>query len=261
MKKTIGVICLFLFSVSLAYSIDTEKARKAIAEYSYLNTYSYIPVLVDYGFTERQIKSWVVTGTYLGWYLQQLAPLLTGYGTPNPDIAITTIQNTGAAVGELSARDMANMERFIRDMADAAMQLRDAALAERNTRQTNQTPQAMSGAEQKRIDEVQAQYQDLVNDLQAAREKTNREVKEHFEKAAEQEKQNEAERQLWEETKKAQSSPPTATVDTIVYITKSGEKYHRDGCRYLRKSKIQTTLGVASKIYTPCSVCRPPVLQ
>lgn len=29
---------------------------------------------------------------------------------------------------------------------------------------------------------------------------------------------------------------------TIVYITKTGSKYHLDGCSYLKKSKIQTTL-------------------
>ncbi len=44
-----------------------------------------------------------------------------------------------------------------------------------------------------------------------------------------------------------------------VYVTKSGEKYHRDGCQYLRKSKIETTLSSAkARGYTPCSKCNPP---
>jgi hypothetical protein len=44
-----------------------------------------------------------------------------------------------------------------------------------------------------------------------------------------------------------------------VYITKSGEKYHRDGCRYLSRSKIATTLKEAiSNGYGACSVCKPP---
>jgi hypothetical protein len=50
----------------------------------------------------------------------------------------------------------------------------------------------------------------------------------------------------------------TAQAQTV-YITKTGEKYHKDGCRYLSKSKITTTVPDArSSGYTPCSVCKPP---
>lgn len=45
----------------------------------------------------------------------------------------------------------------------------------------------------------------------------------------------------------------------IVYVTRTGHKYHRDGCRYLRKSKIPMTLKEAKEAgYEPCSVCDPP---
>lgn len=53
----------------------------------------------------------------------------------------------------------------------------------------------------------------------------------------------------------------TASIDLIaqtVYITKTGSKYHRDGCRYLSKSKIAIDLASAIKSYGPCSVCKPP---
>lgn len=52
------------------------------------------------------------------------------------------------------------------------------------------------------------------------------------------------------------------TGETIyVYITDTGTKYHRDGCRYLAKSKIKITLKEAvERGYTPCSVCDPPKL-
>lgn len=44
--------------------------------------------------------------------------------------------------------------------------------------------------------------------------------------------------------------------EEIVYITKTGSKYHRFGCRYLRKSSIPITLKKAKEYgYTPCSVC------
>lgn len=41
-----------------------------------------------------------------------------------------------------------------------------------------------------------------------------------------------------------------------VYITRTGSKYHRNGCRYL-KSKIPISLEKAKQSYEPCSVCRP----
>lgn len=46
--------------------------------------------------------------------------------------------------------------------------------------------------------------------------------------------------------------------DITVYITKSGGKYHADGCRYLSKSKIPISLSEAKgEGYTPCKVCKP----
>lgn len=49
-----------------------------------------------------------------------------------------------------------------------------------------------------------------------------------------------------------------ASGDSVVYITKTGECYHLDGCSYLRRSKIQTTLQSAvDKGYSPCSKCNP----
>lgn len=43
-----------------------------------------------------------------------------------------------------------------------------------------------------------------------------------------------------------------------VYVTRTGEKYHNDACRYLSKSKIETTLQDAKENgYTACSVCKP----
>jgi micrococcal nuclease len=44
----------------------------------------------------------------------------------------------------------------------------------------------------------------------------------------------------------------------IVYVTKTGSKYHRAGCRSLRKSAIPMSLKDAAARYSPCSVCNPP---
>lgn len=54
----------------------------------------------------------------------------------------------------------------------------------------------------------------------------------------------------------------SAQDDSTVYVTKSGSKYHKAGCGFLKKSS-----GVAMKLsevgdrYSPCSRCKPPILK
>lgn len=56
-------------------------------------------------------------------------------------------------------------------------------------------------------------------------------------------------------------APPTdddvASSDPTVYVTRTGQKYHVDGCRHL-KSRIPMPLSEAIKRYTPCKTCHPP---
>jgi hypothetical protein len=55
-----------------------------------------------------------------------------------------------------------------------------------------------------------------------------------------------------------ESPAPTEPEGTIVYITETGEKYHKGSCRFLSKSKIEISLESAIKQgYEPCSVCKP----
>jgi|GEM_PF-4994606 len=58
----------------------------------------------------------------------------------------------------------------------------------------------------------------------------------------------------------ASSDQVSELQNLTVYITKTGEKYHVDNCRYLSKSKYPITLGDAVGTYGPCSVCDPPRL-
>jgi hypothetical protein len=46
--------------------------------------------------------------------------------------------------------------------------------------------------------------------------------------------------------------------DPIIYVTKTGTKYHSAGCSYLKKSAIPMKLSEASVSYSPCSRCNPP---
>lgn len=44
-----------------------------------------------------------------------------------------------------------------------------------------------------------------------------------------------------------------------VYVTKTGEKYHREGCQHLRKSSSNIDLEEALRLsYEACKVCKPP---
>lgn len=54
------------------------------------------------------------------------------------------------------------------------------------------------------------------------------------------------------------NSASVITDSYTVYVTKTGSKYHRAGCSYLRKSSMAMDLSEARKYYTPCSRCNPP---
>ncbi len=43
---------------------------------------------------------------------------------------------------------------------------------------------------------------------------------------------------------------------TTVYTATNGTKYHKINCKYLTKSKIETTVEKAV-FFTPCKVCKP----
>lgn len=51
---------------------------------------------------------------------------------------------------------------------------------------------------------------------------------------------------------------PQSSVEEIVYVTRSGTKYHNDGCSSLGQSKIEISLAKAKEKYDPCSRCNLP---
>ena len=60
-----------------------------------------------------------------------------------------------------------------------------------------------------------------------------------------------------EDAGKPEPENPDAAI--IVYITESGEKYHRADCPHLGSSKKEITLKEAKERgYTPCKACNPP---
>lgn len=56
----------------------------------------------------------------------------------------------------------------------------------------------------------------------------------------------------------AATAAPIHDKDETVYITRTGKKYHRAGCRSLAKSRIPIALAEAAARYGPCGICKPP---
>jgi hypothetical protein len=65
--------------------------------------------------------------------------------------------------------------------------------------------------------------------------------------------------QPYESVKTVPTAMNKAEKDPYVYITKNGNKYHKEGCSHLKKSKIRIRLSEAKRRgYKPCSRCNPP---
>lgn len=46
--------------------------------------------------------------------------------------------------------------------------------------------------------------------------------------------------------------------EQVVYITKTGKKYHKGSCHHLKKSKIEIKKAKAKELgYTACGTCKP----
>lgn len=57
---------------------------------------------------------------------------------------------------------------------------------------------------------------------------------------------------------------PSVRTDTVfakekvVYVTKTGKRYHLSNCHHLRSSKIKLSLSRAKQLgYLPCKHCKP----
>ena len=55
------------------------------------------------------------------------------------------------------------------------------------------------------------------------------------------------------------SDADSSNSETMVHITATGKKYHRAGCRILKKSDTEVTLDEAKSMgLSPCGICNPP---
>ncbi len=55
----------------------------------------------------------------------------------------------------------------------------------------------------------------------------------------------------------ALEAPADTTKSSKVAITRTGKKYHRETCSYLKGGYSMIPLSQAKETYTPCSKCKP----
>ena len=75
---------------------------------------------------------------------------------------------------------------------------------------------------------------------------------------AEAEAQAAAQAQAEEQQQAQAAAQAQQNNDPTVYITNTGGKYHRAGCRFLKQSQIEKHLSEVKGVYGPCGVCNPP---
>ncbi len=52
-------------------------------------------------------------------------------------------------------------------------------------------------------------------------------------------------------------APSFVPAKETVYVTRTGKKYHRDGCRYLKSRRAISLDAAIERGYEPCKVCSP----
>lgn len=95
---------------------------------------------------------------------------------------------------------------------------------------------------------------------QKAKEEQKRLAEEKAKKEAEEKAAQEAAAKAKAEAETTAQAQAQAQQDNdpIVYITNTGGKYHRAGCRFLKQSQIEKHLSEVKGSYEPCGVCNPP---
>lgn len=114
--------------------------------------------------------------------------------------------------------------------------------------------------DQEATEQLAAEKQRLADEQKAEEEAAAKKAQEEAEakKAAEAAAQKAAQEKAAATSSSASSASKTSSTTNpqTVYVTKTGKKYHNDGCSSLKKSKIAMSLSEAeAEGYTPCKNC------
>ena len=111
-------------------------------------------------------------------------------------------------------------------------------------------------AEEQKAAEEAAAKQKAEEEAAAKKAQEEAEAKKAAEDAAAQKAAQEKKAAATSSGSSSASKASSTTNSQTVYITKTGKKYHNDGCSSLRKSKIAISLSEAeAEGYTPCQNC------
>ena len=136
MKKL--TVFLFVFcSLVYAFPLDVADTRDILEGLKTGNKNSYIPALMQYGFTEQKINAWRFTRTNIEIYLQQLIAGMDGHPIPAPDMYIGNIKTVGEAAVELSSGDLDKINRFLNDFYLNSQNLHEIVKSENETKKQN----------------------------------------------------------------------------------------------------------------------------
>jgi len=136
---------LFVLTLSV-YSIDAEKARKAVVEQD------YVSALMDYGFTEQQIRAWDAVGRTIRNYLADL----NRNGRYASRDSTTMMLRMHVINREIAENDMQKIEQFLTDVQ--AFWLNELSRGEEAARQGVQAAQEQRRLEHERRERELDQY-------------------------------------------------------------------------------------------------------
>jgi hypothetical protein len=123
MKRFAILIIIVIYIAQSLFSLDFEKLKSLIENYRQ-NKELYISILISYGFSDKQIKSWRFTQRQMDIYF----PLLLSQIQKGDKVFSTNISSLKAindATHELSSNEYDRLMTFIKDIETVAAQMRD----------------------------------------------------------------------------------------------------------------------------------------
>lgn len=130
---------------------------------------------------------------------------------------------------------------------------KDEAVTLKVPQDTEATQALAQKAEEEAAAKAQAEAEEAARAQAEAEAAAQAEAEAQAQAAAEAQAQAAAE---VEAQRQAEAAAAAQANEQTVYITNTGEKYHRDGCRHLKKSKIPISLSDAqARGYTACKNC------
>jgi hypothetical protein len=148
MKKIVILAFIMIVAAFSIHSLDSEKAKKAVSEGE------YIPALMDYGFTEQQIRSW---STSVGITIRDYLTDLKRNGRYARGRTLATMELQMAVRNrEITENDRTKIDLFLEDIE--AFWKNELSREEEAAKQRAQAAEAQRAQERARVVQEQRQY-------------------------------------------------------------------------------------------------------